>query len=54
MRHVRQAWIWPRDLEEEEIHELWLETKDRYPPWKPGPAYASYVLSDMSRDVDFS
>ena len=33
---LAQAWIWPRDLEEEEIYELWVETKNRYPLWKPG------------------
>ena len=27
---IAQAWIWPRDLEEEEIMELWVATKDRY------------------------
>ena len=33
---LAQAWVWPRDLEENEIHELWVETKNRYPLWKPG------------------
>ena len=33
---LAQAWIWPRDLEPEEIEELWVETKGRYPLWKPG------------------
>ena len=33
---LAQAWIWPRDLEPEEIEELWVETKARYPLWKPG------------------
>ena len=33
---LAQAWIWPRDLEPSEIHELWIETKGRYPLWKPG------------------
>ena len=33
---IAQAWIWPRDLEDEEIRELWIETKGRYPLWEPG------------------
>ena len=28
---VSQAWIWPRDLSSEEVRELWMFTKDRYP-----------------------
>ena len=28
---LAQAWIWPRALEAEEVRELWLETKKRYP-----------------------
>ena len=33
---LSQAWVWARDLEPHEIHELWVETKGRYPLWKPG------------------
>eukprot|EP00900_Chrysochromulina_parva_P010882 jgi/Chrpa1/19796/Chrysochromulina_OHIO_Genome00026223-RA len=33
---LAQAWIWPRDLTKDEILELWIETKSRYPLWKPG------------------
>ena len=28
---VAQAWIWSRDLNPSEVHELWLGTKGRYP-----------------------
>lgn len=28
---LAQAWIWPRDLQPDEVRELWLETKKRYP-----------------------
>ena len=28
---MSQAWIWPRDLNSEEVRELWMFTKDRYP-----------------------
>ena len=34
---IAQAWIWPRDLEEEEIMELWVATKDRYLDKEPVP-----------------
>ena len=27
---IAQAWVWARDLEEDEIMELWVATKDRY------------------------
>ena len=27
---VAQAWIWSRDLEDDEIAELWVITKERY------------------------
>lgn len=33
---LAQAWIWPRDLEPDEVRELWIETKKRYPVAKRG------------------
>ena len=33
---LAQSWIWPRDLTSEEVRELWMETKKRYPIAKRG------------------
>jgi hypothetical protein len=33
---VAQAWVWPRDLTSEEVRELWMFTRDRYPRAKRG------------------
>ena len=33
---LAQAWIWPRDLSQEEVRELWMLTKSRYPVAKRG------------------
>jgi len=33
---LAQAWIWPRDLTPDEVRELWMETKKRYPVAKRG------------------
>ena len=33
---LAQAWIWPRDLSADEVRELWMMTKSRYPVAKRG------------------
>ena len=33
---LAQAWIWPRDLQQDEVRELWMQTKGRYPVAKRG------------------
>ena len=33
---LAQAWIWPRDLQPDEVRELWMQTKSRYPIAKRG------------------
>ena len=34
--YIAQAWIWPRDLTNEEVRELWMVTKHRYPKAQRG------------------
>ena len=33
---LAQAWIWPRDLQPDEVRELWMNTKSRYPVARRG------------------
>ena len=33
---MAQSWFWPRDLEPDEVRELWMETKKRYPRARRG------------------